>query len=410
MSTLQRLTFIMEGFTFKVDPPKAVTDYLGNKGLKPSFNWQDVWAQEHAFAFTVAKATELSVLNDIFDELQTSIADGTPFEEFKKNLTPKLKARGWWGEKDVVDPKTGKTVKARLGSPRRLQTIYWANVRTARAAGQWERIQNTASILPYLSYELGPSEVHRPLHADKQGIVLPATDPFWREWFAPNGWGCKCWHRQLGPSEAKRLGVSESPKIRRVAHKNKRTGEITTAPEGIDPGWNRNPGFEREANARSFLQGELDRAPLEFARIAVADLVRDSEFRAHVRGERLTPYIPIAVLDEELQNVLKAKTRTVWLSRDSAIDHNEFIDPVKFPPAEIWAWIQERLLTAEIHIQNKHKITMRFRGPDKTVYVAAIKVTGDLKELYLVSFGTRGNKRLKNMRGERLRGDPLDEE
>ena len=37
-------------------------------------------------------------------------------------------------------------------------------MRVARAAGQWARIQRTKEARPYLVYELGPAEKHRPLH------------------------------------------------------------------------------------------------------------------------------------------------------------------------------------------------------------------------------------------------------
>lgn len=397
----------MDGFKFTVSPPKAVTDYLKNKDLKPSFSWLDVWAEEHAFAFSVAKATELTVLNDILEELQAAIQDGKPFAEFKKDLTPRLKARGWWGEKDVVDPKTGKTVKARLGSPRRLRTIYWANVRTARAAGQWKRIQDTVSILPYLSYELGPSEVHRPLHEDKQGTILPASDPFWSEWFAPNGWGCNCWHRQVSAAEAKRLGISKSPKIPRVKHKNKRTGEITTAPQGIDPGWNVNPGQTREANVRSFLAGALERSPPALAQVAIKDLLGDSEFVAHMRGERLTAF-PIAVLSENLAELMKSKSRTAYFSQNSAQRHHDGIAGKSYPPPKDFALIQEWLPKAAIYQQptkpgRAPSFTAVFIAPDGVTYWVGLKTTSN-DELFLTTFFTKGrNLRNKVPRGERIR-------
>ena len=381
----------MEGYTFTVDPPKAVTDYLANKGLTPSFSWLDIWAEEHAFAFTVAKATELTLLSDIFEEIQSSIADGTPFAEFKKNLTPKLKARGWWGEKNVVDPVSGETVKARLGSPRRLRTIYWANVRTARAAGQWERIQNTVSILPFLSYELGPAEFHRPHHADKKGIVLPATDPFWNEWFAPNGWGCKCWHRQIGEPEARRLGISKAPRVPRVTHKNARTGEITTTPRGIDPGWNTNPGLARQRNAEKFLTGALERAPLEMGRIAVADLIRDPEFKAHIRGERLLA-LPIAILPKPLAVELGVKSRTILLSQDSAVRHS---DPKAYPAPEVWAKISANIDKAEVWRETSTHLIFRIMI-DGQIYRFVVKRTRDRKELWLKTFHrTSANKKVR---------------
>ena len=398
----------MDGYSFTVAPPKSVTDYLANKKLEPRFSWQDIWAEEHAFAFTVAKATELNVLNDIFEEIQTSLAEGKPFSEFKKDLTPRLKARGWWGEKDIpeLDAKgnpTGRIVSARLGSPRRLQTIYWANVRTARAAGQWQRIQETKDFLPYLSYELGPSEVHRPLHEDKEGTVLLADDPFWNEWFAPNGWGCKCWHRQVSVPEARRLGVSKSPDIPRITYKNARTGEVTSAPQGIDPGWNTNPGRTRETNMRRFMAGALDRSPQAFAQVAIKDLLGDSEFKAHMRGERLTAW-PIAVLDQETADLVESKSRTVFFSQSSASRHNDLILNKSYPKPELFALIQEWLPRAQIKsLKTKPNAAPKFHfsfvAADGQTYWGVFKVVnGD--EIFLLSYYSKG----RNLKGREPRG------
>ena len=394
----------MDGFSFTNRPPKAVTDFFDNKELVPSFSWEDIWAQEHAFAFTVAKATELNVLNDIFEEMQSAIAQGRSFSEFKKSLTPKLKARGWWGEKDVVDPQTGKTVRARLGSPRRLRTIYWANIRTARAAGQWQRIQNTTSVLPYLSYELGPSEIHRPLHASKQGIILPASDPFWAQWFAPNGWGCQCWHRQISAREAQRRGISQTPKIRNVTHRNMRTGEITSVPEGIDPGWNSNPGLAREDNMRRFLAQALERSPASLAQIAISDLLGDSEFTAHMRGERLTAW-PMAVINDELATLMDSKSRTIFFSQDSAARHNDLIKDKDYPPPQDFAFLQEWLPRAAIYLRAPQSsgprvFTAVFTANNGLTYWAGIKVTRK-GELFLTTFFSKG----RNLRGSLPNGD-----
>jgi len=29
-------------------------------------------------------------------------------------------------------------------------------------------------------------------HAALEGITLPASDPFWDKYYAPNGWNCRC--------------------------------------------------------------------------------------------------------------------------------------------------------------------------------------------------------------------------
>ncbi|MGR3468433.1 MAG: phage head morphogenesis protein, partial [Shimia sp.] len=184
------------GYAFKPGAPPEVSRYFRNKGLKPSFSWMDVEPEEHAPAFAVAKAARLDVLEAIKGELQTAIDNGLPYRDFAKSLRPRLQELGWWGMKREIDPLTNTERTVRLGTPRRLKVIYRANLRSARAAGQWERIQRTKEAMPYLSYELGPSIQHRPTHEARQGMILPVDDPTWNTWFPPNGWNCKCWVRQ----------------------------------------------------------------------------------------------------------------------------------------------------------------------------------------------------------------------
>jgi uncharacterized protein with gpF-like domain len=178
------------GYSFNPGPPPEAARFLRNKGMRPAFSWLDVEPEEHAVAFSVAKAMELDVLEAIRGEVQKALEEGLPFATFKKNFRANPALSQWWGKRDMIDPVTGEMIEAQLGSPRRLRTIYTANLASARAAGQWERIERTKGAFPYLEYRLGPSERHRPLHEDKAGLILPGDSPFWDEWMPPNGWGC----------------------------------------------------------------------------------------------------------------------------------------------------------------------------------------------------------------------------
>ncbi len=125
-------------------------------------------------------------------------------------------------------------------------------MRTARAAGQWERIERNQATHPFLVYELGPSREHRLQHMSWRGIMLPADDPWWETHFPPNGWGCKCRVRQVSRREAERLlkqgGISTTaPPLKLKEWTNKRTGEVERVPDGIDPGWNYRPGDRQKA-------------------------------------------------------------------------------------------------------------------------------------------------------------------
>jgi len=240
--------------------PEEAQAYFRQKGWKVSFDWRDTWRQEHAAAFTVAKAMRFDVLSTIRFEVDRAIRDGLTLDQFKKELTPRLQRLGWWGRKDMVDPATGAKVDAQLGSPRRLKTIYRANLRTARAAGQWDRAQRTKRALPYFKYLLGPSEEHREEHVALAGTILPVDAPFWDTHFPPNGWGCKCHVRQITQREADRSGgVSQTPQIPTTTWRNKRTGKVERLPQGIDPGWDTNAGKARfQAVDKSLAEKEAD--------------------------------------------------------------------------------------------------------------------------------------------------------
>ena len=236
---------------FTPKPPQAALDYFRDKALTPSFHHLDVYKEEHGIAFAVAKATALDILEVIHNAVDQALAEGRTLAQFKKELTPVLQQLGWWGKSEVADPVTGETVNAQLGSPRRLKVIYRTNLRTARASGQWDRIQRSQQTHPYLLYQLGPSENHREQHQSWEGLLLKADDPFWATHFPPNGWGCKCRVRQVSKIEHQRLvGTSryqtKAPKSEQVRWTNKRTGEIKDVEKGIDPGWDHNPGQARK--------------------------------------------------------------------------------------------------------------------------------------------------------------------
>ncbi|BCS94607.1 phage protein [Desulfoluna limicola] len=236
----------MADFYFPGPVPTDALAYFRAKGWQIGFDYRDVWKAEHASSFTVAKAMEMDVLADIREAVDKAIEGGQTFQQFAKELKPTLQKRGWWGVKEMVDPETGEVVEAQLGSPRRLKTIYRANMRTARASAQWERARRTKKLRPYFLYQLGPSANHREEHVAWHNIILPVDDPFWLTHFPPNGWGCKCFVRQITEREAQRLGgVTKRPEVVMRQWENKRTGEAVEVPEGIDPGWDWNPGKAR---------------------------------------------------------------------------------------------------------------------------------------------------------------------
>lgn len=334
---------------FSRDAAPEVLSYFRNKGFTVGFDWRDVWAEEHAHAFTVAKATQMDVLRTIREEVDRAIADGLPFRDFQANLTPRLQRLGWWGVKPMVDPRTGETINAQLGSPHRLRIIFDANIRTANAAGQWVRIQRSKAVLPFLAYQHTTSIEPREEHWAwaEEPVVLHADDPWWDTHFPPNGWQCKCWVLQVDEEEARALGWTrgtKAPDDEMVPWYNARSGETVMIPEGIDPGWQTNPGKTRASIMDALLNNKLEDVDPAIRATALKDITSSPFFKAVADGKidsrpnelRRNPLMPEVVdalrgkfanqqvavpaghLSEAIQRAQGWQSGVVWLDPEGA--------------------------------------------------------------------------------------------
>lgn len=173
-------------------PPARAMAYLRAKGHALTWDWSDLWQEAQAQAFTVAKVTRLDILQDIRDAVDKALAQGLTQAWFAKELTPLLKAKGWWGRQDQVNPATGEVQTVQLGSPWRLKTIYRTNLQTAYMAGRFAAQLENVDDRPYWKYVAVLDGRTRPSHRAMHGKVLRYDDPFWASFYPPNGWGCRC--------------------------------------------------------------------------------------------------------------------------------------------------------------------------------------------------------------------------
>ncbi len=277
----------------------------------PSFSFRDVWHHEHAYAFTVAKAMEVDLLEVIRAEIDKAIAEDRTLRQFQEGLTPILQKRDWWGKKEMEDPKTGEIVRAQLGSPRRLRTIYESNLRAARAAGQWDRAQRTKTTHPYFLYELGPGEKHQDEHEAWAGTILPVDDPWWNDHFPPNGWDCECRVRQISRRDAERRGgATARPPRKAEKMTNPRTGMRFEVDEGLDPAWASNPGKYRGPVLMEHLIAQIEGDPPTGS--AILDRVLGGPIFA---GFQIEPEgdLPVGLLDHGVRTWLGSSTPLVRL-------------------------------------------------------------------------------------------------
>lgn len=62
---------------------------------------------------------------------------------------------------------------------------------SADMAAKWEEFAQDGDRYN-LQYRTAGDEKVRPEHAELNGVTLSIDDPFWREYFPPNGWNCRC--------------------------------------------------------------------------------------------------------------------------------------------------------------------------------------------------------------------------
>lgn len=184
-------------------PDKAI-EYLQSKKPQTSFDYDEIMHETHNKVFTIAKLNDLNLLKDIQNSLIGALKNGDKFETWKKQITPKLKAKGWFGDKvEVVNPKTGEVKNIKIGTSR-LKKVFETNMRIAKAQAVWENIlQSNKEYVRWISLLHGN---RRKEHLALHGMILRRDDPFWINNRPPCGYGCKCSIQGVSESELKLYG------------------------------------------------------------------------------------------------------------------------------------------------------------------------------------------------------------
>lgn len=105
---------------------------------------------------------------------------------------------------------------------------------SAEMAAKWEQFMEDGDSY-YLQYRTAKDGKVRPEHAALHGVTLPITDPFWEEYYPPNGWNCRCTVVQVRKSKYPETPHDEAMELGAEA-----TGKDT---KGI---FHFNPGIEKK--------------------------------------------------------------------------------------------------------------------------------------------------------------------
>lgn len=185
-------------------------------------------------AFTVGGITRLDILQDLLNELQRTITEGQTLQEFKANIRNRMAEKGWRGT-----------------TPYRLETIFRTNLQTAFQVGRYQQMKRpeVVEMRPYWLYDAVNDGATRPSHRALDGMVRRHDDPFWEEWYPPNGFNCRCRVIPLSAEAVARRGLTiqsgDLPKSW-----DKETGEILQM--SPDKGFGVNPATAWEPDLSRF--------------------------------------------------------------------------------------------------------------------------------------------------------------
>lgn len=213
-------------------PPRQAIEYLRGKTNVTSQHWTDVWRDAHARSFMVAGAATDALVGDFRRAVADALEQGTTLRDFRRQFDDIVSRHGW----------------VHNGAPAwRARIIYETNLSMAYAAGRYaqQTEPDTLAVYPYWQYVHSGAAHPRLQHQAWNGLVLRADDGFWKTHYPPNGWRCGCRVRVLSARGLARMGRSgpdQAPDIATREWTNPRTGEVHRVPQGIDPGFDYNPG------------------------------------------------------------------------------------------------------------------------------------------------------------------------
>ena len=218
----------------EISPFREAIEFHKQKLNIPTQAWTDIMHEAHDRAFVVAGAMKEALLEDIHQAMIEGLEGKLSFDDWLERFDDIVARHGW-------SYRGGRTWRARV--------IYETNLRTARAAGRFKQMRHpdTLAAFPIWRYVHAFTRVPnepRPEHESWDGLVLPATDPWWETYYPPNGWRCSCGVEPITEAEMRRTKgqPDTAPEIRYRKVKDPHTGEMVDYPDGVDFGWAYAPG------------------------------------------------------------------------------------------------------------------------------------------------------------------------
>lgn len=173
--------------------PSEALEWFRQKVVVPPEVYRVLNDKARRRAFSVAGVAQADILAEVFTSLERAIADGTPYEEWAKNIGPRLE-QAW------IRPKAYRT-----------ELIFRQNLLNSYAAGRYAQATDPEVLKsrPYWMFDAvldaGTTQGCRELN----GVIRRYDDVFWTQNYPPRHFGCRSGVRSLTIREAEARGITE---------------------------------------------------------------------------------------------------------------------------------------------------------------------------------------------------------
>lgn len=134
-----------------------------------------------------------------------------------------------------------------------LKSEYQFAVTSSQMAARWQDVAGDGDRYDLQYRTAGDSRV-RDEHAAMEGITLPADDPFWKQYYPPNGWRCRCTTVQVNKGK---YPVSDSKEAIRIGERS--TTQLDRFGNNKAAIFRFNPGMEEKVFPPRHPYGKVDK-------------------------------------------------------------------------------------------------------------------------------------------------------
>lgn len=185
---------------FAAQANEAAADWMRGRQPEKSAVMKRLAPEIRGRAFSVGGITDMRALANI-KELIARLPEGGDWRELREGIAAEIDD-AWGGPQNDADPE-----KYGAAVARRAELVLRQNAFQAYAVARYQDQQDMKAAFPYLVYLTCGDENVRDEHAELDGVILPADDPFWQRHYPPWDFGCRCLVESMTEAEAVERGV-----------------------------------------------------------------------------------------------------------------------------------------------------------------------------------------------------------